>query len=57
MVELTGERDFVFYVIAMISGMSFIICLDVPFFKKLDNSLFLEIILFDQILDRKGSVV
>ena len=43
--ELIGERDFVLYVIAMILGMSFIICLNVLFFKKLDKSLFLDIIL------------
>ena len=44
-VELTGERYFVFYVIVMVLGMSLIISLNIFFFKKLDNSLFLYIIL------------
>ena len=43
--ELISERDFVLCVIVMILGKCFIINLNVPFFKKLDKSLFLDIIL------------
>ena len=43
--ELIDERDFVVCVIVIILGMSLIICLNVFFFKKLDLSLFLDIIL------------
>ena len=47
---LIGKRDFVLCVIVMILGMSFIICLNVLFFKKLDLSLFLDIIILGQTL-------
>ena len=43
--ESIGKRDFVLCVIVMILGISFIICLNVLFFKKRDLNLFLDIIL------------
>ena len=55
--ELIIERDVILYVTEMILGMSFRYMFKYPFFKKLDKTEFLDIILRGKTLRQNGSVV